>query len=116
MLIEPPKAVWDLRGDCVAPPLGPAQVSGYTSHAIGSRNLDTVVAGDFDGDGRIELLPNQARMSLAAIRREPGGAEVAWTIPAGGRVMTNLATVVFPDGTLAVGVGHEGNRLRLWLP
>jgi hypothetical protein len=94
-----------------------AQVPGYTSHVIGSRNLDTAVAGDFDGDGRIELLvPNQARTSLGAIRRKPGGAEVAWTIPVGGRVMTNLATVVFPDDALAVGVGHEGNMLRLWLP
>ena len=74
-------------------------------------------AGDFDGDGRIELLvPNQARTSLGAIRRKPGGAEVAWTIPVGGGVMTNLATVAFPDNTVAVGVGHEGNMLRLWLP
>jgi len=31
-------------------------------------------------------------------------------------IMTNLAAVVFPDDTLAVGVGHEGNMLRLWLP
>ena len=26
-----------------------------------------------------------------------------------------LATVTFQDDTLAVGVGHEGNGLRLWL-
>ena len=75
------------------------------------------MAGDFDGNGRIELLlPNQARTSLGAIRRKPGRAEVAWTIEVGGRVMTNLAAVAFPDDTLALGVGHEGNRLRLWLP
>jgi hypothetical protein len=93
-----------------------AQAAGYTSHQIGSRNLDTAVAGDFDGDGRVELLlPNQARTSLGAVRREPGGAESVWTVPVGGKASTNLATVVFPDHTLAVGVGHGGNMLRLWL-
>ena len=94
-----------------------AQVPGYTSPVIGSRNLDTAVAGDFDGDGRVELLlPNQARTDLGAIRRTPGGAEVAWEVAVGDRVSTNLAAVTFPDGTLALGVGHEGNTLRLWLP
>ncbi len=94
-----------------------AQVPGYTSHVLGSRNLDMSAAGDFDGDGRLELLlPDQARTSLGAIRRNPGGAEVAWTVSLGERMSTNLAAVVFPDGTLGVGAGHVGNKLRLWLP
>jgi hypothetical protein len=94
-----------------------AQTSGYSSHVLGSRNLDMAVAGDFDGDGRVELLlPDQGRASLGAVRRVPGGAEVAWGVPVGERISTNLATVAFPDGTLAVGVGHEGDQLRLWLP
>jgi hypothetical protein len=37
-------------------------------------------------------------------------------VPVRDRISTNIATVVFPDATLAVGVGHEGNKLRLWLP
>ena len=46
-----------------------AQVPGYSSHEIGSRNLDRALAGDLDGDGRIELLvPDQAQESLGAIR------------------------------------------------
>jgi endonuclease YncB( thermonuclease family) len=94
-----------------------AQVPGYTSHVLGSRNLDMTAAGDFDGDGRLELLlPDQARTSLGAIRRNPGGAEVAWKVSLGERMSTNLAAVVFPDGTLGVGAGHVGNKLRLWLP
>jgi hypothetical protein len=94
-----------------------AQTSGYSSHALGSRNLDMAVAGDFDGDGQVELLlPDQERASLGAVRRVPGGAEVAWKVPAGDRISTNLAAVAFPDGTLAVGVGHAGDQLRLWLP
>ena len=92
------------------------QVLGYSTHILGSRNLDMAAAGDFDGDGRIELLvPEQARANLGAIRRTPDGAEVVWTVPIGERISTNLATVTFQDDTLAVGVGHEGNGLRLWL-
>lgn len=94
-----------------------AQVPGYTSHVIGSRNLDMALAGDLDGDGRIELLlPNQDRTELGAIQRIPGGAEVAWTVPLEGRLSSNLAAVTLADGTLAVGAGREEGFLRLWLP
>jgi hypothetical protein len=95
-----------------------AKVPGYTSHIIGTRNLDMAAASDFDGDGRVELLlPNQVRTELGAIRRTADGAEVAWTVPAGGgMVSTNLAVVSFADGHLAVGLGREDGVLRLWGP
>jgi hypothetical protein len=51
-----------------------ARVPGYTSHVIGTRNLDMAAAGDFDGDGRFELLlPNQQRTTLGGIRRTEDG-------------------------------------------
>ena len=94
-----------------------AQVGGYTSHMIGSRNLDMAAAADFDGDGRIELLlPSQSRTEPGAIRRTQAGAEVAWTVSVGGRAVTNLAVVTLSDGTLAVGMGREDGVLRLWVP
>lgn len=94
-----------------------AQVPGYTSHVIGTRNLDMAVAADFDGDGRTELLlPSQSRKELGAIRRTQFGAEVAWTLSLDGRAATNLAVVTLLDGTLAVGVGRDDGVLRLWLP
>ena len=94
-----------------------ARVPGYTSHVIGTRNLDMAAAGDFDGDGRLEvLLPSQSRTELGAIRRTRTGAEVAWKVSVDGRVATNLAVVSLSDGTLAVGVGREDGFLRLWLP
>jgi hypothetical protein len=74
-------------------------------------------AGDFDGDGRVELmLPNQAMTELGGIRRTEAGAEVSWTVPVGGRMSTNLAAVSLSDGGLAIGVGREDKVLRLWLP
>ncbi len=94
-----------------------ATVPGYTSHVIGSRNLDMALAGDLDGDGQIELLlPNQARDRLGAIRRTAGGAEVAWSVPLEGSISSNLAGVQLPDDSLLVGAGQDNGSLRLWLP
>jgi hypothetical protein len=93
------------------------QVPGFTSHVIGTRNLDMAVAGDFDGDGRpVLLLPNQERSELGAIRRTDNGAEVAWIVPVDGRVSSNLSAVSLENGNLAVGVGREDGVLRIWHP
>lgn len=90
---------------------------GFNSHALGSRNLDMALAGDFDADGRVELLvPNQSRSHLAGIRRHANGASVVWALPLEGQLSTNLAAVRFADGGLAVGAGHSGRSLKLWLP
>ena len=41
---------------------------GYSSHVIGSRNLDMALAADFDGDGKVELLvPSRDRQSLCRL-------------------------------------------------
>jgi hypothetical protein len=94
-----------------------AQVPGFTSHVIGSRNLDMAAAADFDGDGRVELLlPDQARTNLGGIRRTMDGAEVVWTVPVGGRVSSNLGAVTLHDGRIAVGIGREDDTLRIWQP
>ena len=94
-----------------------ARVPGYSPNVIVSRNLDTAIAGDLDGDGRIELLvPDQAQQVLGAIRRNLAGAKTVWTIPIGGKLSTNLAGITLAEGGLAVGIGREDNVLRLWLP
>jgi hypothetical protein len=94
-----------------------AQAPGYTSHVIGSRNLDMGLAGDFDGDGLVEVvLPNQALTSLGAVRHEAQGAVVAWELPIDGLVSTNLAGLALVDGSLALGVGLQDGRIRVWSP
>lgn len=92
-----------------------AQVPGFRSHKIGSRNLDMAVAGDFDGDGRVELvIPNQTLDEIGGIRRTPDGAEVAWTLPIDGKVSTNMAAVATGSGGLMLGVGREDGVLLVW--
>lgn len=92
-----------------------ATVPGFRSHRIGSRNLDMALAGDFDGDGSVELVvPTQNLFQLGFIRRIQGGAEVAWTMPIGGRAATNIAAAAPEYGGLALGIGREDNVLRVW--
>ena len=107
-----------------------AQVPGYSSHVISSRNLDMSVAGDFDNDNHIELLiPTWDRKQLVGIRRTLEisdevirGAEVAWSIPLGGeeedrhRLSTNIGSVSWPDGRMGIGIGREDGLLRVWVP
>lgn len=89
---------------------------GYSSHALGSRNLDMGLAGDLDGDGRIELLvPNQRRNELGAARLDEDGVNIVWTLPLGGQLTTNLTGISGEDG-IAIGAGRADGTLRLWLP
>lgn len=91
--------------------------SGYTSHVIGSRNLDMAVAGRFDDSGRFTLiLPTQKRDALGGIQHGDSGAEVVWQLPLPGRLVTNMAAVALADGRLALGAGLENGTLRIWQP
>ena len=89
---------------------------GFSSHVIGSHNLDMGLAADLDGDGRLKpLVPSQDGTELGAIRRTAVGAVVAWTVPLDGRLSTNMAAITLSDGSLAVGAGRSDGVLRLWL-
>lgn len=91
-----------------------ASLTGYASHTIESRVLDGGVAGDFDGDGRPELLvPDDSRTALGAVERTDDGAREGWRLPVGGTIATNVAATTLADGGLAVGVGHA-DGVRLW--
>lgn len=92
-----------------------AQIEGYTSHLLGSRNLDMAAAGDFDGDGMIELLlPNQALSELGAIQRLDGDAIVDWVLPLDGQLNTNVGATTLDDGSILVGIGRSDGVLRVW--
>lgn len=88
-----------------------AEQRGYTSHLIGSRNLDMAVAGDFNGDGQLEIvMPSQNRSSIAGIQQTENGAEVVWEIPLGATVGTNFAARQTDNG-LELAIGTENNKV-----
>ena len=94
-----------------------AILDGYSSHQIGSRNLDSAVAGDFDGDGVVELvIPDQSQTALAGVQRSAECALVVWRYELVVKLTTNIAAVRLPDGRLALGAGQAGSVLRVWLP
>jgi hypothetical protein len=66
--------------------------SGYSTHRIGSRNLETAVAGDFNNDGHVELLvPTQDFTQLDSIRRTRGGSKIDHSIILEDQLSSNLA-------------------------
>jgi hypothetical protein len=96
-----------------------ASLRGYSTHSIGSRNLDNAVAGDLDGDGRVELLvPDDPQRSLAGLRRVSGGdgdgdgVEAVWRLPLDGQLTSNVCAVSGRERVaVAAGVGEQ---LRVW--
>lgn len=94
-----------------------AELPGYTSHILGSRNLDMAMVGDFDGDGRAELLlPTPDLTQLGGIQRTDEGATAVYHLDIGGKLASNLAGVAMGDGGTAVGLGRSDNVLRIWQP
>lgn len=91
-----------------------ATASPWVSHTLSDqRNTDRVRAGDFDGDGRVELLvPTVDGRRFGGLRRTPAGVTVAWELPLGGRLTTNLAAVG-GDG-ISVAAGRADGVLRIW--
>ena len=94
-----------------------SNIKGFSTHRLGSRNLDMAIAGDLDGDGSYELLlPSETNDYLGAFQMQGAFANVAWTVRIPAPLSTNLAGVSLLDGTLAIGAGFENGILRLWLP
>ncbi len=95
-----------------------AAQAGYTSHYLGSPNLDLGIAADFDGDGNVEILLTDKPTGtlLGAIRRGDGAenAIVAWELALDGGLLTNIAAFSDVNGHISVGVGTSEKVLRIW--
>ncbi len=88
----------------------------FTSHVIGTRNLDMAMMADGDGDGVLDIIvPTQNRESLAVLTRNDGGVDVQET-PVDGTIKTNLAVRDGAQTAFAVGTsgGTAGDALVIW--
>ena len=94
-----------------------AGLPGFNANIINARNLDQTAAGDFNGNGRLEVLALDAlRRGVVAVVRSAMDAKLAWRLDAGEEITSNFAPVELLDGRLALAVGTADNRLRVWLP
>lgn len=93
-----------------------ASTGGYTSHMIGSSNLDQAVAGDFNGDGTPEIvLTTQQRDFAVGLQRSGDGVIEAWSLPLDASPLTNFLGLPLTDGQLALAVGLVNSQLEIWL-
>ena len=87
---------------------------GYSTHRIGSRNLDAALAGDLDDDGRSELLlPSQDNGRLDVVKRVLSGSEVVHSVELGGRLSTNIAAFS-TGGRVAFAFGTDRRELYVY--
>jgi hypothetical protein len=93
-----------------------ASLPGYSTHKLGSRNLDTALAADFNGDGFIELIaPGQDQTYLSGIQFLTGKLMPVWTQHLDAQLSTNLVGIAIADQQLLLGVGTDDNSLRIWI-
>ncbi|MDJ0953880.1 MAG: hypothetical protein QNJ81_09380 [Acidimicrobiia bacterium] len=93
-----------------------AEQPGYTSHGIGSRNLDWAVAADVTGDGRVDVIvPTQDRSALGILSRTTDGVAVVTELELPGRLTSNLALAESSGGSIALAAGTAEGILRIWL-
>jgi hypothetical protein len=93
-----------------------AEISGYTSHVIGTRNLDMFLSADLDADGQAEvLIPTQDLKALGIIEHSKDGASIIAELPLNGPLSSNLAGIG-TSGGLAIAAGTADGTLYLWLP
>jgi hypothetical protein len=88
-------------------------ISGFSTHSIGSRNLFTTQAGDFDNDGKVDLLiPDQSHTRLGIVNME--NESTTW-IDLHSELITNLAAVDIPgNNRVAIAAGLSNNSLIIW--
>ena len=76
-------------------------VSGFSNHAIGSRNLDLSVVADADGDGIADLaLPDATRRALKITTVKDGKISTLATIQLPDEIVHNMTWVADSAGPI----------------
>lgn len=92
-----------------------AATPGYSSHRLGSPNLDMALLADVDGSAGPEVVvPTQDMATLALLARSGDGFEQVDVLPLEGVLSTNLAATPDSKGRLVLAAGTEDGRLRVF--
>ena len=91
-------------------------VKGYSSHQIGSRNLDASLVTDVNADGIPDIVvPDQSQQYLSALQITDTELTEIWRVPLNEKLTTNLMGMYSPNSGLVLGAGTESNKLMLWV-
>jgi hypothetical protein len=79
--------------------------NGYSTHRIGTRNLDTALAGNFNSDINVEILiPTQDFRRINSIKRTALGSVIDFSVPLSQPLSTNIAAYTYQEEiSLAIG-------------
>ncbi len=92
-----------------------ASQPGYSSHRLGSSNLDMALLADADGDGRLDVVvPTQDMTALGVLARTADGFEEVASLPLFGMLATNVAATPDAEGNLVLAVGTDDGQLRIF--
>lgn len=92
-----------------------AEAFGFSTHRIGSRNLDQGVVVDADADGQLDVVvPTQDGRFLVGLARVGDRAIVVAEAPLGARLSSNVAAAARADGTASLAAGTDDGRLLIW--
>lgn len=91
-----------------------ASASGYTTHQLGSRNLDLGLIVDADADKRPEVVvPTSDLTALAVLKRDATGVNELGRVELDSTLATNLATQ-WINGQAWLAAGTADNRLLIF--
>jgi len=92
-----------------------ARQADYSSHRIGSSDLDMALLADVDADGRLDVVvPSDDMRSLGVLTRNPDGFGSQASLPLDGMLVTNIAAASDEAGGLLLAVGTDDGRLRIF--
>lgn len=97
-----------------------ADLQGFTSHTLGSRNLDLGIVADGNGDGELDvILPTGDLSKLGVLTRvddevNATGVEVTALLDLPGRLTTNVAAGTDDQRNLGFAIGTDQEVLRIW--
>lgn len=86
-----------------------AQKKGFSSHIIGSDNLEMALVADFNKDGKDELIvPTQDMTEIVGLQRSLKGIEEIYRLQLDGELTTKI---IFTNGKLIAGTK---DKARVW--
>lgn len=92
-----------------------AGASEFSTHRIGSRNLDQGLIIDGDGDGTVDVVvPNQRQDAISVLRLDGTAVSEVETVPLAARLSSNLTAVATGDGRAMMAAGLTDGTVLIW--